>query len=64
MVHNIDSDTGGYKQRIFIFLTAHFKVSYDVGFAYPTGQDYYNGHHLTLRDVMVGNTIKVFFYLR
>ncbi|XP_019851690.1 PREDICTED: 1-acyl-sn-glycerol-3-phosphate acyltransferase delta-like [Amphimedon queenslandica] len=42
----------------------NFKVTYDAGFAYPAGQEYLNGKQFTLRDILAGSTVKVFFYVR
>ena len=43
---------------------AHFPATYDIGFAYPKGQNYLNGKRMTLRDVLAGQKLKIYMYLR
>ena len=53
------------KQYIhYCYYTAKFPLAYDVGFAYPSGQQYMNGREISFRDVLGGQTIKVYFYMR
>ena len=43
---------------------AHFPATYDVGFAYPKGQSYLNGKRMTLRDVLAGQKLQIYMYIR
>ena len=49
---------------VLFIQTANFPASYDIGFAYPKGQSYLNGKQMTLRDVLAGQRLQVYMYLR
>ena len=44
--------------------TANVEEVYDVGMAYPLGQKFINGSRMGFPDIICGQKIEVFFYLR
>ena len=49
---------------VFFFFEAKFEVAYDIGFAYPPGQEYANGRDMSFKDILYGRSIKAFLYMR
>jgi lysophosphatidic acid acyltransferase/lysophosphatidylinositol acyltransferase len=63
--HHLTPRTKGYAILADSLRTiANFKVTYDVAFAYPPGQPFSNGTYMTFKDLLAGNSMKVFFYMR